>query len=121
MSRLRRHRSRLLDKAAARATAIGTIAPDYAFGLLKLDDLQGAITAARQARDRYNRLLAEADEAQRDFHEREAEANELAIRLFAGVRAQFGDQSPEYGKAGGKPKPARRKRRKPAAAQISGG
>jgi len=121
MARLRRQRSRLLDKADARATAIGTIAPDYAFGLLKLDDLQSAISAARQARDNYNRLLAEADVAQRDFHEREAEANELATRLFAGVRSQFGHASPEYGKAGGKPKPARRKRRKSAVGKTAGG
>ena len=101
-----------MDKAAARAAEIGSLDPDYACGPIKLDDLRRAVRQAREARDRYNRLLAEADAAQREFHEREAEAHDLATRLFAGVRAQFGQASHEYAKVGGKPKPTRRQRRK---------
>ena len=114
MSRLRRHRSRLLDKDSARAVANGSLDPNYAFGLLKLGDLRQALRAAGEARDRYNRLLAEADAAQREFHASEAAANDLATRHFAGVRVQFGHDSLEYRKVGGKPKPARRRSRKPA-------
>ena len=115
MARLRRQRSRLLDKASARASAIGALDPDYAFGPLTLAALRQALVAAREACDRYNRLLSEADAAQREFHAREAEANDLATRLFTGVRVQFGKRSPEYCLVGGKPQPAHRKRRKPAA------
>ena len=48
---------------------------------------------------------------QREFQTEEAIANDLATRLLAGVRSQFGSRSPEYVSAGGKPKPTRRKRK----------
>jgi hypothetical protein len=90
------------------------LSPDYAFGPLSLAALKQSIAQARSAQDRYNQLLAEADQARREFIAQEAIANDLATRLLASVRSQFGSHSPEYLTAGGKPKPTRRKRRSPA-------
>ncbi len=114
MARLRRQRSRLLDKARLRAAMLANLDPNLDFEAVSVRLLKEQIVRAQEALEHYNRLIAETDAAKHIFEREEAAANDLAVRLLLAVRSRHGKYSMQYQAAGGRPPPARRKRRKPA-------
>lgn len=117
MSRRKKKRSLIIDKAQARQAALLSISSklDFGKGLTSLSYDQ-TIAQTRAALQTYNTLLSEIDQAYITFQTLEKNLGDMSDRMLTGVATQYGKNSGEYERAGGTRKSERR-RPKPLAAQ----
>jgi hypothetical protein len=95
-------RSPTIEKGKKRSEAVCAINPKFDFG-------EGLTAAAYKAKlqegsdklNQYNSLLAQADAAGTELDVLEAQVANLNRRVLKGVASHYGDDSAEYGKAGG--------------------
>jgi hypothetical protein len=116
MARIKRTRSAVLENAETRAAAIATLPqPVELGGELTLTAYQSEITATRGKLTRYNSVLADADQARREFLSAERNLADWSDRMLAGVGATFGRNSDAYAQAGGVKKSERKRPSRTAA------
>ena len=120
MSRRKKKRSLVIDKAQARQAALLSISAKLDFGKgLTSAAYDKLVTDTRTALTTYNKLLSEIDQAYNDFQELEKSLADMSDRMLTGVATQYGKNSDEYEMAGGTRKSERRRKRqslKPSAA-----
>jgi hypothetical protein len=110
MARIKRTRSAVLENAETRAAAIATLpAPLELGGELTLIAYQAEITATRNKLTAYNSVLADADQARREFLVAERRLADWSDRMLAGVGAVYGKNTDAYAKAGGVKKSERKR------------
>jgi len=99
-----------IDKAQARATALGSISPTLDLGNgLTLAGYQAKITAAAQKLTAYNTLLSTLDSLMNELEALEQEIKDLSERMLAAVAVKYGKDSNEYEMAGGTRKSERKR------------
>ena len=97
-----KRRSPAIEKAKRRCDAVSTIDPKLDFGEgLTVTAYQSKIKAGNDQLNAYNLLVAETDAASAELRVLESEVAALSRRLLKGVASRFGEDSAEYGKAGG--------------------
>ena len=97
-----KRRSVPIEKARRRCDAVCTIDPKLDFGEgLTVSAYQAKIKAANEQLITYNSLVAQTDAAGSELRVLESEVSALSRRLLKGVASRFGEDSAEYGKAGG--------------------
>ena len=97
-----KRRSVPIEKARRRCDAVCTINPKLDFGEgLTVSAYQAKIKAANDQLSTYNTLVAQTDAASSELKVLESEVSALSRRLLKGVASRFGEDSAEYGKAGG--------------------
>lgn len=98
----KRKTSQHLTEAQKRLANLKAIDPDLDLGNgLTTAAFTAQITAAQNALDAYNALLAQADGAGNDFKATEKQLRTLAARYLAAVGVKYGKDSNEYEMAGG--------------------
>lgn len=110
MSRLKKKRSIILDKARSRQAALLSVNAklDFGNGLTTaafdklLDDTQKALKD-------YNTLLSQIDQAYNSFQSSEKSLADMSDRMLTGVATQYGKNSDQYEMAGGTRKSERRR------------
>lgn len=113
MSRKKKKRSIVIDKARSRQAALLSVGDklDFGNGLTTaafdktLDDTQKALTA-------YNTLLSETDQAYNSFQSFEKSLADTSDRMLTGIATQYGKNSDEYEMAGGTRKSERRRKQR---------
>ena len=105
----KKDRSLILDRAESRFAAVSAISAVQLATGFTLEGYQTAITEARSRLAAYNGLLAQAENARREFATAERLLADLSERVLAAVGANYGKDSLEYGKAGGTPKSERKR------------
>lgn len=111
MSRKKKKRSIVIDKARSRQASLLSVGAklDFGNGLTTatfdklLDDTQKALTA-------YNTLLSETDQAYNSFQSFEKSLADTSDRMLTGIATQYGKNSDEYEMAGGTRKSERRRK-----------
>lgn len=111
MSRKKKKRSIVLDKARSRQAALLSVGAklDFGNGLTTatfdklLDDTQKALKT-------YNTLLSEIDKAYNGFQALEKSLADTSDRMLTGIATQYGKNSNEYEMAGGTRKSERRRK-----------
>ncbi len=114
MSRRKKKRSIVLDKARSRQAALLSVNTklDFGNGLTTaafdklLDDTQKSLKA-------YNKLLSETDQAYNSFQSLEKTLADTSDRMLTGIATQYGKNSSEYEMAGGTRKSERRRSKRP--------
>ena len=97
-----KRRSPAIDKAKRRFDAVSTIDPNLDFGEgLTVAAYQAKIKAGTDQLSTYNQLVAKTDAAGSELKVLETAIAALSRRLLKGVASRFGEDSAEYGKAGG--------------------
>lgn len=114
----KKDRSLILDRAESRFAAVSAIDSVQLATGLTLVGYQTAITDARSKLATYNGLLAQAENARREFAKSEKALADLSERVLAAVGANYGKDSLEYGKAGGTPKSERKRSVRKAASKT---
>ncbi len=110
MSRKKKKRSIILDRARSRQAALLSVNTklDFGNGLTTaafdklLDDTQKSLKT-------YNTLLSEIDQAYNSFQSSEKSLADMADRMLTGIATQYGKNSDEYEMAGGTRKSERRR------------
>ncbi|CAM3169845.1 hypothetical protein [Rariglobus hedericola] len=121
MARIKRTRSAVLENAETRAAAIATLPqPLELGGELTLTAYQTEITGTRTKLANYNSVLADADQARRDFVIAERKLADWSDRMLAGVGAYYGKNSDVYAQAGGVKKSERKRPVRSTAASTTG-
>ena len=111
MSRKKKKRSIVIDKARSRQAALLSVNAklDFGNGLTTaafdkvLDDTQKSLKA-------YNTLLSEIDRAYNSFQDLEKTLADMSDRMLTGIATQYGKNSNEYEMAGGTRKSERRRK-----------
>ena len=111
MSRKKKKRSMVIDKARSRQAALLSVNAklDFGNGLTTaafdkvLDDTQKSLKA-------YNTLLSEIDRAYNSFQDLEKSLADMSDRMLTGIATQYGKNSNEYEMAGGTRKSERRRK-----------
>lgn len=111
MSRKKKERSIVIDKARSRQAALLSVGAklDFGNGLTTaafdklLDDTQKALKS-------YNTLLSETDQAYNSFQSFEKSLADTSDRMLTGIATQYGKNSNEYEMAGGTRKSERRRK-----------
>ena len=120
MSRRKKQRSLIIDKAQSRQAALLSISSQLDFGKDLTTAAYGQlIDETRESLRAYNTLLSEIDHAYNTFQTLEKSLADMAERMLTGVATQFGKNSSEYEMAGGTRKSERRRAKRPASAQTS--
>ena len=110
MSYRKRTNSRTIQNASTRAAGIESIDPALNLGGdMTITAFNASIEEARAKQTAYNTLLSQADEAANVFEAAEAKLRDHAERMLAAIAAQYGRDSNEYEKAGGKRKSDRKR------------
>ena len=95
--------SAILQAAHKRLAGLSSITPAADFGVsLSVAAYSTVISDFTTTLDRYNQMVAAADEAQNQVDAAEKNLNELSNRMLAAVKAHYGPDSNEYEQAGGK-------------------
>lgn len=118
MSRQKKKRSIVLDKARSRQASLLSVGAklDFGNGLTTaafdktLDDTQKALKV-------YNTLLSQIDQAYNSFQFLEKSLADMSDRMLTGIATQYGKNSDQYEMAGGTCKSERRRSPRLAAAQ----
>ena len=120
MSRQKKKRSLVIDKAQSRQAALLSISPELDFGNdLTTDTYDQLLDETRESLQIYNTLLSEIDQAYNGFQSLEKSLADMTERMLTGVATQFGKNSNEYEMAGGTRKSERRRVRRPAGLPVS--
>ncbi|MGG6267844.1 hypothetical protein ACQ4M3_14670 [Leptolyngbya sp. AN03gr2] len=102
--------SRVLVQAEQREAGLKTIDSELKLGdELSLSGYSELIQKLRDQLATYNATLSTLDELTRDIEATEKTLRDRSERMLSGVAAQYGKDSNEYGKAGGKLKSERRR------------
>jgi hypothetical protein len=110
--------SEVLEKAARRADALGSINEKLDLGNgLTLANFQKKVEEMRDKQTVYNRRLSGVDQAYNDMLDTEKDLAQLTERMLTAVAAIYGRDSNEYEMAGGTRRKERRRRK--ATAQTS--
>lgn len=97
-----KRRSLVIEKAKRRCDAVSTIDPKLDLGEgLTASAYQAKIKAGNEQLNAYNQLVAQTDAAGAELKVVESEVAALSRRLLKGVASRYGEDSAEYGKAGG--------------------
>ena len=97
-----KRRSLAIEKARRRCDAVCTIDSKLDFGEgLTVTAYQNKIKAGADQLTTYNQLVAQTDAAAAELRVLETDISNLSRRLLKGVASRFGDDSAQYGKAGG--------------------
>ena len=97
-----KRRSLVIEKARRRCDAVCTIDPKLDLGEgLTASAYQAKIKAGNEQLNAYNQLVAQTDAAGAELKVVESEVAALSRRLLKGVASRYGEDSAEYGKAGG--------------------
>ena len=119
MSRRKKKRSLIIDKAHSRQASLLSIAPELDFGNdLTTDAYDQLIEETRDSLKVYNTLLSELDQAYNGFQALEKALADMTDRMLTGVATQFGKNSDEYEMAGGTRKSERRRSRRTATSPV---
>ncbi len=114
MARIKRT-SGVLEKASARATALGSIDKQLNLGNdLTLDGYNKQIKSLNGLLSDYNQILSKVDSIANELIAAEEQVKDWSERMLAGVAAKFGKDSNEYEMAGGVKKSERKIHRKSA-------
>ena len=119
MSRKKKKRSMVIDKARSRQAALLSVNAklDFGNGLTTaafdkvLDDTQKSLKA-------YNTLLSEIDRAYNSFQDLEKSLADMSDRMLTGVATQYGKNSDEYEMAGGTRKSERRRKQRTSSEKV---
>jgi hypothetical protein len=102
MALRQKSRSRLINIAQSRAVALAAINPPVNLGeTLSLTAFETRIADAREQLNRYNSIMASAEEARVVFEAAEKALGHYNARMLAAVAAVYGKESEYYATAGG--------------------
>ena len=97
-----KRRSPTIERAKRRCDAVSTIDPKLDFGEgLTVGAYAAKVKAGNEQLNTYNTLVTQTDAAAAELRELEAGVASLSRRILKGVASRFGEDSVEYGKAGG--------------------
>ena len=112
MSRSKKNRSLIIDKAETRQASLLSISDKLDFGMgVTSKAFDQLLIQTKSAQKNYNKLLSEIDEAQNTFRSLEKDLADMSERMLTGVATQYGKNSNEYEKAGGTRKSEVRRRK----------
>ena len=98
-----RRKSSVLETARERLNGLKTITPKPNLGPnLAPDSFEAAVTGFTSRLDTYNQHVADLDQEQNELEAAEAQLREQNRRILSAVEAQYGPDSSEYEKVGGK-------------------
>ena len=101
----RKRKSETVSNAETRADALENIDTKLDLGKgLTLKEYNDKIGETKETLNQYNALLSDADVARTRLETQERELRDLSERMLEGVSSQYGKNSAEYQKAGGKRK-----------------
>lgn len=110
MARIRKSATQIMVKADTRLSNLKSIAKALDLGNnLTAATLETALTNAREALDKYNGILANADEQPNVFNAAEKVLKDVNERMLDAVGVKYGKDSDEYEKAGGVRKSERKR------------
>lgn len=94
--------SRALENAALRLAGMKAIDINLSFGdTLTLNHMSGLIDELQDKVEAYNTALSVIDSSKTAIADLEKRLNELSEKMLIGVAFTYGNDSPEYGMAGG--------------------
>ena len=106
-----RRKSSVLETARERLNGLKTITPKPNLGPnLSPDDFEATVNGFVSRLDTYNQHLADLDQEQNELEAAEAQLREQNRRILSAVEAQFGPDSSQYEKVGGKRQSERKRR-----------
>ena len=120
MSRRKKQRSIIIDKAQARQAALLSISSELDFGNdLTTEAYDQLVEETREALKAYNTLLSATDQSYNDFKELEKSLADMSDRMLTGVATQYGKNSDEYEMAGGTRKSERRRAKRQPSKELA--
>jgi hypothetical protein len=112
MSRRKKKRSSLLEKAQVRLAALRSLSPDLDLGNgLTVSAYASLISNTRQTLESYNTTLSLIDQLYNELIDLERSLGDMSERMLTGVASKYGRSSTEYEMAGGRRRPEYRRRR----------
>ena len=120
MSRRKKQRSLIIDKAQARQAALLSISSELDFGNeLTTETYDQLVEETREALKAYNTLLSATDQSYNDFKDLEKSLADMSDRMLTGVATQYGKNSDEYEMAGGTRKSERRRAKRQPSKELA--